>query len=120
MVHSNVQMMIHTPKKNAKFNLIPIQETGQSMPMVANMQIRPCFNSTALRRSKSSLVQSPEAVEFSVDQKNNDDGKGHGPRCLRSSQWGPRKGVDHRHQSPRFVQKNDFLTDVFVRCSLVI
>ena len=89
------------------------------MPMVANMQIRPCFNSTALRRSKSSLVQSPEAVEFSVDQKN-DDGKGHGPRCLRSSQWGPRKGVDHRHQSPSFVEKDDFLTDVFLRCSLVI
>ena len=28
-------------------------------PMVANMQILPCFSSTALRRSKSSLVQSP-------------------------------------------------------------
>lgn len=65
MVHSNVQMMIHTPKKERPIYLTSIQGTGQSMPMVANMQIRPCFNSTALRRSKSSLVQSPEAVEFS-------------------------------------------------------
>ncbi len=53
--------MIHT---QAEIYQNPIQGTGQSMPMVANMQIRPCFNSTALRRSKSSLVQSPEVENF--------------------------------------------------------
>ena len=60
--HSSI--LFHHPENSTCY-----QGSGHNMPMVANMQIRPCFSSTALRRSKSSLVQSPVELKAPLDHR---------------------------------------------------